>query len=109
LKLAPDQVEVEWHVWHVVGKPPWTWFGLVVPLKSLAWQPKQSDGVPVNLPFVWHVSQVTLTCAPVNGNEVRLWSKAAGCQAAVPWQTAQVCGKPDCTWFGFVVWLKSGK
>jgi hypothetical protein len=52
---------------------------------------------------MWQFEQGTLTCAPVSGNDVLLWSNVAGCQAIVVWQVEQVVGMPALTCGGLVV------
>ena len=62
-------------------------------------------GIEVKLLFTWQLAQVTVVCAPVNGNGGLEWSKEAGTQPLVEWQTEQSVGNPALRWFGFVVAL----
>ena len=50
MKLAPDQVVVEWQELHVVGNPAAAWFGLVVCWYADWWQLTQAVESPVKTP-----------------------------------------------------------
>jgi hypothetical protein len=82
LKFAFFQLVVEWHIPQFVPKLPPC-------LSAPAWQSIQLLGVPLKTPFLWQFPQDTLTCAPVNLNDERLWSNVAGFQAVVLWHNAQ--------------------
>ena len=48
-----------------------------------------------------------MACAPVSGKSVAAWSKVAGSQAVVLWQSSQDVSKPLATWSGSLVFSKS--
>jgi hypothetical protein len=78
--------------------PAAVWLGEAADENFAAWQELQSEGIGLN-PVLWQVAQATGVWAPVSGNPVLAWLKAAFSQLSELWHILQSVGYAWLLWF----------
>src|SRR5512144_2517612 len=91
-KLAGCHAVVLWQIVHCCEKPPATWFGFVVLLKSFRWHDTQAVLAELSAPPVWQVEQDSVACAPVRLKPVLAWSNFAPSHCAAVWHAEHSVG-----------------